>query len=251
MTSQQILVQGSSTAALGPDHLALTEEGGRVRIEIPYAAIKRVAMADGETLIRVLLTDQETYGIPVGNPTATEAFLTALEKALPEERDPAGSALVVTKEKKTGGAWMLWSTLLAFLGYTVWVGVAYYVDMALLTFASTLAALFGLACLVSVVGKIRHRVICARRGITVLCTLPRHPNGWREHFTFTDTSGNVHHSNDKTSDQNGYVVYVPERPSINVIRKPLAWLLVKYTFGLVVPLGILVLGVLGIAVPYL
>ncbi|MEU1867816.1 hypothetical protein [Streptomyces gardneri] len=251
MNSQQILVQGSSTAALGPDHLTLTKDGGRVRIEIPYAVIKRVAMADGETQIRILLTDQKTYWIPVGNPTATEAFLTSLEKALPEERDPAGSVFVVTKEKRAGDAWMRWSALLVFLGYTIWIGVAYYVDMALLTVVATLAALFGLVCFVSVAGKIRHRVICARRGITVLCTLPQHPNGWPEHFTFTDTSGNVHHSNGKTRNQTGYVVYAPERPSINVIRQPLGWLLVKYSFGLIVPLGILGLGVLGLAVPYL
>ncbi|WP_328484921.1 hypothetical protein [Streptomyces zaomyceticus] len=125
-------------------------------------AIQRAGL-DGETTIRIVLTDGEPRSIQGGNPTATELFLTALNAALPEERDPAGIALVTTEEDSSrfrtwhlvvgGGA-----VLLAYVGYVAWVGGTYGVPHAFLTTVSILGTLFGLLCTNAAVSNFLDRV---------------------------------------------------------------------------------------------
>ncbi|MEU7073515.1 hypothetical protein AB0B30_23685 [Streptomyces narbonensis] len=255
MISSQVLIKDGSTAALTPDRLTLTRDSGRVRVEIPLAVVQR-ADPSGETGIRVHLTDEAVHSIPGGNATATAAFLAALNAALPEERDPAGSALVTTEVNEGTRPWVRWSAggavLLAYLGYVTWVGVTYNGGASFLTVVATLVALLGLACVVGVVSKALDRVTLARRGITVIGIRGHHPNGVpKKYFAFTDTSGNEHLSDSTRSGQTAHIVYDPERPGTNVARQPLAWVLVKYTLSLIIAIGILGLGALGIAVPYL
>ncbi|MCP3760475.1 hypothetical protein [Streptomyces sp. TBY4] len=85
-----------------------TLESGRLRILrgpevtlIPLAAVREVR-AWGESLVEILLTDGAVHQVSGSNPTATAAFTAALNRALPQERDPAGSALV-TIESGSGG----------------------------------------------------------------------------------------------------------------------------------------------------
>ncbi|MEU8779180.1 hypothetical protein [Streptomyces sp. NPDC048606] len=255
MTSHQVLVRRNSSATLRPDRLSIEQERGRVRVEIPLAAIQEAAR-DGETSIRIVLTDGELRSIQGGNPNATEAFLTALNTALPEERDPAGSALVTTEEdSSTFKRWHLLvgggAVLLAYVGYVSWVGGTYGIPHAFITTVSILGALFGLLFAGAFVGSFLDRVTLARRGITVVAARGRYPNGKRHgYFTYTDPSGNEYHHFSGRSSPTLHLVYDPQRPGANAVRQTFAWMTVKHVLGLALALGIAWLGVLGIAAPF-
>ncbi|MFE4638241.1 hypothetical protein ACFRJ1_33400 [Streptomyces sp. NPDC056773] len=84
---------------------------GREVTLIPLAAVREVR-AWGESLVEILLTDGAVQQVSGSNPTATAAFTTALNRALPQERDPAGSALVTTASLPGGEPlWTIWRSL--------------------------------------------------------------------------------------------------------------------------------------------
>ncbi|CAM5320391.1 hypothetical protein SNARM312S_04973 [Streptomyces narbonensis] len=253
--SSQVLIKDGSTAALTPDRLTLTRDSGRVRVEIPLAVVQRADLS-GETGIRVRLTDEAVHSIPGGNATATAAFLAALNAALPEERDPAGSTLVTTEVNEGTRSWVWWSAgsafLLAYIGYVVWVGLAHEGFDAVAAFFSVPIALLGLACVGALIGKALDRVALARRGITVVATKGYHPNGRaKRYFAYTDAHGNEHLSDSSGAGQTAHIIYLPESPGTNVARLPLPWVVLKYTVSLVIGLGILVFGALGLALPFI
>ncbi|WP_407838586.1 hypothetical protein ACE1OC_23020 [Streptomyces sp. DSM 116496] len=79
-----------------------TLEAGRLRIQqgpqytlIPLAAVQEACAGD-ESTVEIVLTDGAVHRVKGANPTAAAAFAAALNRALPEGRDPAGSALVTT-----------------------------------------------------------------------------------------------------------------------------------------------------------
>ncbi|MFD3532087.1 hypothetical protein [Streptomyces sp. NPDC058664] len=254
MISSQVLAKGNDSATLHPDRLIISQEGGRVRKEIPLVAVHR-AGRDGETGIRVHLTDGEVHWIPGGNATATEAFLDALSAALPEERDPAGSALVTVEEKEPFRAWVWWTggitVLLAYVGYVTWVGGTHGIGHAVLTSVSLFGAVLGLLGAVGAVSSFLDGRTLARRGITVVATRGRYPNGKRHgYFTYTDPSGNEYTNHSSRSSETVHLVYDPESPGSSRVRQTFAWMTVKHVLGLGTALGLLWLGALGVAAPF-
>ncbi|MER5487647.1 hypothetical protein ABT024_31160 [Streptomyces sp. NPDC002812] len=103
MSSSHVLIgrgAGRGTSA--------TLEAGHLRIQqgpqctlIPLAAVQE-ARAGDELLVEVVLTDGAVHRVSGRNPTATAAFAAALNRALPQDRDPAGSALVTTGSTSEG-----------------------------------------------------------------------------------------------------------------------------------------------------
>lgn len=257
MASSQVLSKGNSSATLGPDHLVIKQ--GRQRTEIPLEAVQE-ARAGGGTDLCVVLTDGAVHRLHGGNATATEAFRIALDEALPEVRNPAGSSLVTTAtEPSVIKAWQVWLGILAFaagyMGFVVWVGHSAPDSQAwpLVLFAVVPLGL-GLPCTLGMLFKTTERVVLARRGITVLGTMAYHENGRRlGSYTFTDTDGNEH-AHQPTFGRSAdtlHVVYDPRRPGDNVSRRPLPEVLLMYFFGWLFSLGILAMGVFMVAAPFM
>ncbi|MFG2294884.1 hypothetical protein [Streptomyces sp. NPDC048603] len=254
MISPQILAKGDVSTILTPDSLKI--ERFKERKKIPLAAVREVH-PDGDKALKIVLTDGVVQRIEGGNPTATGMFLTALEAALPEERDPAGSALVTT-EATTGEIKMWWvvagiaAVLLAYGGYVYWVGHTYGVDEGMFAFLSVPWLLFSLLCAAAFVSDISDRVVLARRGVTVLAAQKYYPNGKQSgYYKFTDTMGNEYSQHaPRRSTENIHVVYDPQRPSRHAPTETLLMVVLKRTFlGLLVG-GCLWLGVIGIVYPY-
>lgn len=254
MISSQVLAKGNDAATLHPDRLSISQEDGRVRKEIPLVAV-RSAGRDGETGIRVHLTDGEIHSIAGGNATATEAFLAALTAALPAGSRSSGSALVTVVEKAPVTAWPWWTggtaLLLAYVGYVTWVGGNHGVGHAVLTSVAFFGTLCGLLGALGAVSSFLDGRTLARRGITVVATRGRYPNGKPHgHVTYTDSSGNEYTHDATGSSPTLHVVYDPERPATSRVRQTFAWMTVKHALGLATAFCFLWLGVLGLAAPF-
>ncbi|MFF9849639.1 hypothetical protein [Streptomyces litmocidini] len=256
MLSPQVLSKGDQYTVLRPDRLTTTE--GRQVTHIPLAAVQEVR-ADGDTALQIVLTDGATRRLPGGNAYATSAFLTALTAALPEQRDPAGSALVTTEE--TGAVikvWQVWigalTLLAAFGGYVWWTGSAHGAGMGFAAFFAAPGTLLGGLSCVGVLFSIRTRATLRRRGITVAAARHYHPNGRRaSYYKYTDTSGNEHTTGygSGRSTQEIHIVYDPETPSTSVAVEPLYVTVVKHAFYASASLALLALGLWGVLAPYI
>ncbi|MCJ0873594.1 hypothetical protein [Streptomyces sp. AP-93] len=88
-----------TSATLRAGHLRI-QQGPQYTL-IPLAAVQE-ARAGEELLVEIALTDGAVHRLSGANPTATAAFAAALNRALPEDRDPAGSALVTTGSTSEG-----------------------------------------------------------------------------------------------------------------------------------------------------
>ncbi|WP_329621876.1 hypothetical protein OG357_16535 [Streptomyces sp. NBC_01255] len=256
MLSPQVLSKGDHYTVLRPDRLTTTE--GRQITHIPLAAVQEVR-SEGDKALLVVLTDGVTRRLPGGNAYATSAFLTALTAALPEQRDPAGSALVTTEE---GGTiikvWQVWTGGGAFLaacvGYVWWTGSAHGELMGLAAFGGLFGLIVGGPLTFATFISVKNRVVLRRRGITVAAARHYHPNGKRASwYKFTDTSGNEHTtsygSNRMTEEI--HVVYDPENTGLSAAAEPLFSTVLKHSFGGSVSLAILTLGLWGVLAPYL
>ncbi|WP_405856401.1 hypothetical protein OG361_23160 [Streptomyces sp. NBC_00090] len=241
MPSPQVLTKGDASALLDSDRLVVTR--GRHRTEIPLAAVQE-ARPDGSTAVEVVLTDGVVHRIEGENRVATASFVTALAEALPERRDPAGSALVtVTDEGLVIKTWYLvvggLTLLLGWFGYAYWVGSAYTAEDAVLVFFSALPLLIGLVSTPGAVLMGVTRIKLARRGITVRAAHAGHyPNGKRKgYFAYTDSEGREHLYFSQRSAQYVDLVYDPRNPGDFAPRRPL----------FAVALGLLLLLALGLA----
>ncbi|MFE1550205.1 hypothetical protein [Streptomyces sp. NPDC058718] len=256
MLSPQVLSKGDQSTVLRPDRLTTTE--GRQITHIPLAAIQEVR-PDGDTALTIVLTDGVTRRLTGGNAYAAAAFLTALTAALPEQRDPAGSALITTED---GGAvikvWQMWAgglaLLAAYVGYVWWTGATHGDGMGFAAFFAAPGVLLGGLFTLAVFSSVQDRVILRRRGITVAATRHHHPNGKRASwYKYTDTSGNEHTtsygSNRATAEI--HVVYDAEKPQISAAVEPLYSTVVKHVLGGGVSLAILALGLWGVLAPYI
>ncbi|WP_407837981.1 hypothetical protein ACE1OC_18860 [Streptomyces sp. DSM 116496] len=257
MASSQVLSKGNSSATLGPDRLVIKQ--GRQRTEIPLEAVQEVR-AGGDTVLRVVLTDGAVHRLDGGNATATEAFRIALDEALPAERNPAGSSLVITEtEPSVIKAWQVWVGILVFvagyLGFVVWVGhSAPDPESWPLVLFAVVPLGVGLPCTVVVLWKTKDRVVLARRGITVLASAAYHVNGVKlSSYRFTDVDGNEHTHQPMfgRSAATIQVVYDPRRPTDNIARRPLPEVLLMYFFGSLFSLGFLAMGVFMVAAPFM
>lgn len=257
MASSQVLSKGSSSALLGPDRLIIKQ--GRRRTEIPLEAVQEVR-SGGDTVLRVVLTDGAVHRLDGGNATATEAFRVALDEALPEVRNPAGSSLVTTgSEPSVIKAWQVWVGILVFvagyIGFVVWVGhSAPDPESWPLVIFAVFPLGVGLPCTLGLLFKTMERVVLARRGITVLATATYHVNGRKlGSYTFTDIDGAdySHHPTFGRSTETMQVVYDPRQPADNVSRRPVPEVLLMYFFGWLFSLGFLAMGVFMVAAPFM
>ncbi|WP_055602725.1 hypothetical protein [Streptomyces aureus] len=255
MLSSQVLTKGDTDAILDPDLLTIRRD--RLITRIPLAAVQEIRPR-GDKALDVVLTDRTVHRIEGGNAYATSAFLTALDNALPEERDPAGSALVTTED---GGftlkMWQVWTggaaVLAAYVGYVWWTTSAHGGDMGMAAFAGLLALLVGLLSTFAVLSNLHDKVVLARRGITVVAKRAYHPNGKKaRHYTFTDTSGNEYTQDAPNRvTENIHVVYDPEKPALHAARETVFMIALKHTSGGALALGILFLGLWGVLAPYI
>ncbi|MFD6889016.1 hypothetical protein [Streptomyces sp. NPDC059957] len=119
-------------------------------------------------LVEIVLTDGATHRVSGGNPTATAAFAAALNRTLPEDRDPAGSALATTGSLPGGEPIRItWrahgrtaAIVLAYLGYTIWAGVTRGAFVAVNVAVIGIPVFLGLAALAA--GVFRSRVPSSR-----------------------------------------------------------------------------------------
>ncbi|WP_399933509.1 hypothetical protein [Streptomyces kanamyceticus] len=255
MLSSQVLAHGDVDTIL--DSGRLTVRRGRLITYIPLAAVREVRPR-GDKALEVVLTDGALHRVEGGNAYATAAFLTALNNALPEERDPAGSALITTEDDgfvlKIWQAWTGGAAVLAvYVGYVWWTGATHGGNMGFLAFVGALGTLIGLLCALAVLGNAVDRVILARRGITVLAKRAYHPNGKKaRYYTFTDTSGNEYTQDAPNRvTENIHVVYDPRMPSRYKARETLFMITLKHLSGGALSLGVLWLGGWAVLAPYL
>ncbi|MFE0649320.1 DUF3592 domain-containing protein [Streptomyces sp. NPDC059534] len=255
MLSPQILTKGAESAVLEGERLVVTTAD--TRKEIPLAAIREVRR-DTETSLKVVLTDGAPHWVMGGNPTATALFHTALDAALPEERDPAGSSLVTVTDDPGAIPWwkvLGWSVafLAAYTGYVWWTTVAHGGEMGFIAFVAGFGTLIGLLSVLAVVSNLWDRWVLNRRGVTVLATADHYPNGKRsEFYKYTDTHGNEYlQRGSSNSTPHIQVVYDPQKPSRHLQRKWLPFVVVQYFFGTLAALGVLALGLWGVLAPYL
>ncbi|MFF9474749.1 hypothetical protein ACF1E9_19290 [Streptomyces roseolus] len=256
MRSPQVLAQGDHIAILRDGHLTIEQR--RVVTTVPLAAIEEVRRT-GATTLTLVLTDGVTRPLPEGNAYSTPAFHAALEEALPERRDPAGSALLTTEDGPASiPRWAVWLGVVGFLGaYTAYVwltGAAHGPGMGSAAFAAVPGLLVGGLGVAAVVRSATDRVLLARRGVTVVARRAYHPNGRRAgHYGFTDVSGNAlttHYGSGRATDEI-HVVYDPEAPSRrHAASEPTYATVVKHALGLLALGGILALGLWGALAPY-
>lgn len=144
--------------------------GGR-ETTIPLAVVREVRVPAPRS-VEFVLTDGTTHRVEGDNPTATAAFAEAVTGALPEERDPAGAALVTTtgSGQAEGVQWgwlALFATpVLGYVGYAVWVGVTRGARVAGVILG-LIPLVLGLVALITAVQEVFRRIVLARRGITV------------------------------------------------------------------------------------
>ncbi|MEU2547306.1 hypothetical protein ABZ618_18020 [Streptomyces roseolus] len=257
MRSPQVLSKGHHIAILRDDHLTIERQ--RIITTVPLAAVEEVRRT-GATSLTLVLTDGATHPLPEGNAYSASAFHAAVTEALPERRDPAGSALVTTEDGPAWiPRWVVWLGVMGFLGAStayVWLtGAAHGPGMGLAAFAAVPALLVGGLGVAGVVRSAVDRALLARRGVTVVATRAYYPNGKRaSHYRFTDVSGNeltTHYGSGRVTDEI-HVVYDPEAPSHrHAASEPAYVTVVKHALGLLALGGILALGLWGALAPYL
>lgn len=223
-------------ASLGTDRLRIVR--GARNTDIPLAAVQE-ARVEGERLLQVVLTDGATHQLPGGKPAATAAFATAVNDALPAERDPAGSALATTESIPGGEPLRVtWrshgrpaAVVLAYLGYTIWAGVTRGAIVAINVAVIGIPVFLGLAALTAGVFTTSVRVALARRGITVEAVRAIDPQGrpypWYE-FTATDGVTYTHYTR-KHKTPTLHVVYDALRPYRTKVPGSLLPVVVRYT----------------------
>ncbi|MEU6086900.1 hypothetical protein ABZ865_08820 [Streptomyces sp. NPDC047085] len=189
---------------------------GRERTEIPLAAIQE-ARVGGERVVEVVLTDGVTHRVEGGNPTATAAFVAAVNDGLPDEREADGSTLVRTEATPADPAlrWiglLLAAVALGYIGFVIWAGAAHGVGGVVLALIAGVCALIGLLNLITAAIATFDRVVLARRGITVRAVRNAGTNVTREGalYTYTGADGSAYSRRFKRKTAGIHVVYDPE-----------------------------------------
>ncbi|MFE4636998.1 hypothetical protein ACFRJ1_26940 [Streptomyces sp. NPDC056773] len=155
---------------LGTGALEISRSSGGFAVPLAAIAEVRVAEADARAM-EIVLTDGEVHHIEGVNADATAAFVTRLGNALPEQRDPGGSALIIRPAAAPEGVpWVRLTVfalvLLACIGYTIWVGVTH--GARVIGVVAGLVVLFlGLVTVGVTLEKVALRRYLARHGVTV------------------------------------------------------------------------------------
>lgn len=226
MTSPLVL-HGRTGVARLQDGCVLVDRKRR-RTRIPLTVIQEVRPG-----VEFVLTDGATHHVPSRNTTAAAAFADAVTRALPAERDPAGSALVTVEENPAPArrplfpnAWIRTAVLLFAAGWTAHAVTAFlqgggwnllYALLGLLPAVATGA--YGFAFVSAVV----DRTVLRRRGITVVAR--RGPQyGTYVEYRFTDAQGAARTYTtvrDSVADRAEIeVVYHPGKPDLVQERRP-------------------------------
>ncbi|MFB7467534.1 hypothetical protein ACFCZ1_29270 [Streptomyces sp. NPDC056224] len=220
MVSAQILLGDDAETVLDADSLRLVTCGRRT--DIPLAVIQE-ARTDGGREVVIVLTDGAMHRAHGGNATATTAFVTALTAALPEQRDPAGSARVTItaldqpEKHKLAARYrrrvaIAGALSLAYLAYTIWVGATRGSDV-LIVIAGALPLVIGLLMLSIAVDDTLIHLALKRRGITVFATFDfRTKKDGAAWYKYTDTEGVEHNHRGRNRGPRTRVTYDPKEP---------------------------------------
>ncbi|MGW7313922.1 hypothetical protein [Streptomyces sp. NPDC054865] len=222
MVSAQILVGGDGAeTVLEGGGLRLVDR--RARTEIPLAVVQE-ARTDGGHHVEIVLTDGAVHRVDGGNPTAAATFVTALTSALPERRDPAGSARVTVtpltppaEPEKTRRPfdWVratLLAVLLAYVGNTIGVVVAYEAGAILFPLVAVIPLVLGAALQFSAVQQTHAHLALKRRGITVPAHYRSRGKDGASWYTYTSADGVRHLARGNNLGQVTRVVYDPKSP---------------------------------------
>ncbi|MEU9335507.1 DUF3592 domain-containing protein [Streptomyces sp. NPDC048290] len=224
----QILPGRGVTAVLDAEGVQLTQH--RQVLDIPFPAIGEVG-TDGPQAVVITLTDGVTHRIEGGNPAATRAFVTALAAALPERRDPRGSALTHsdTLPEETGGRLvgaLLWVVPLAYLAYAGWVGTVHG-SRVLGVVIGVLPLVMGVAMLGTAGHDVWRRTILRGRGIVVPAYAAGRVSGKTTSYVYKDVEGHEHEYRSRLSTSTIEVAYDPRRPERAASQVTLLALLAK------------------------
>ncbi|MFC8791473.1 DUF3592 domain-containing protein [Streptomyces cinereoruber] len=221
MVSSQILVGGDGTeATLEDGGLRLVDRSART--EIPLAVVREARTAGGQH-VEIVLTDSTVHRVDGGNPTAATAFVAALTAALPARRDPAGSARVTVtplappEEVKYHPKYrrrqvVILGLFLAYVGYTVWVGVARGGEEVVRPVAAAIPLAIGGALLFFAVHATLVHFALKRRGITVPASFDFRTKDGAAWYKFTDADGVERSGRGKNRGPVARVSYDPEDP---------------------------------------
>ncbi|MFF2780571.1 hypothetical protein ACFVU3_37425 [Streptomyces sp. NPDC058052] len=156
---------------LGTGALVISRASGVFAVPLAAIAEVRVAGSDARSM-EIVLTDGESHHVEGISPDATTAFITRLVSALPEQRDPAGSALIIRDHAAApeGVPWVrltvLALVLLACAGYAVWVGVTHGARVVGVV-AGFIVLFLALVTAGVAIEKVALRMYLARHGVTV------------------------------------------------------------------------------------
>ncbi|MFF2306068.1 hypothetical protein ACFVVP_26635 [Streptomyces sp. NPDC058128] len=223
MVSAQILVGSDGTeTVLGGGGLQLVDR--RARTEIPLAVVQK-ARTSGGNQAEIVLTDGAVHRVDGGNPTAVAAFVSALTAALPERRDPAGSARVTvtpltppaepetTKNPFDKVRATLLAIFIAYVGNAIGVGVAYEAGAIIFPLFAVIPFFFGAALQFAAVQKTGVYRALKERGITVPAHFAHRNKNGVPVYRFTGADGVEHLAQgSSTLGPETRVVYDPESP---------------------------------------
>ncbi|MFF7177141.1 hypothetical protein [Streptomyces sp. NPDC008121] len=223
MVSSQILIGGDGAETVLDDSgLRLVDR--RSRTEIPLAVVQ-AARTDGGRRVEIVLSDGAVHRVDAGNPTAATTFVSTLTAALPEERDPAGSARVTVTPlalpeepeeperhpKYRPRPVILIALLAVYVAYVIWVGVTLGTKVVA-PLAATVPIAFGAGLLIVGAQRTLIHFALKRRGVTVPATLDFRTTDGAAWYKFTDVDGVELSTRGKYSGPVARVSYDPEAP---------------------------------------
>ncbi|GLW72318.1 hypothetical protein Kpho02_46170 [Kitasatospora phosalacinea] len=219
MVSAQVLLGAEAETVFDADGLRLVDHGSRT--EIPLAVIQETRTGGGRD-VEIVLTDGVVYRVDGGNATTATAFVTALTAALPEQRDPAGSARVTVtalkqpeKDKPEPVVRLrlaiIGALILAYLGYTIWVGATHGPDVVFVVVGAVPLTIGLLMLLVAVHDTLLHLAL-RRRGITVSATFDFRTRDGAAWYRFTGADGVERSHRGKNRGPRIRVTYDPKKP---------------------------------------
>ncbi|MEV7523898.1 hypothetical protein [Streptomyces sp. NPDC091371] len=225
MISAQILVGG--------DGAETVLEGGGLRLvdpraptEIPLAVVQEARTGGGHH-VEIVLTDgtvHRVHRVHGGNPTAAASFVTALTAALPERRDPAGSARVTVtpltppaEPEKTRKPFdrvraILLAVLLAYVGNTIGVNVVNEAGAIILPLVAVIPLVLGATLQFNAVLLTQVHLTLRRRGITVPAHFTNRGKDGASWYTYTSADGVQHRARGNNLGPVTRVVYDPKSP---------------------------------------
>ncbi|MEU6982674.1 DUF3592 domain-containing protein [Streptomyces sp. NPDC046324] len=243
---------------LGTGALTLSRTGARTEglTVIPLAAVAearvaeaRVGGAPGRSGLEIVLTDGEVHRVDEVAEAASASFAATLNDALPERRDPVGSALV-TRPTAHGTRWYRIAVVaviaIAYAGYGIWADDSPGTrDLGVTT--GLLPLFVGLSVCLLAVEEVLRRTRLARHGVTTDAE-PVGTGDARPRYYFNDSAGIPRPYAGGSGASTVTVVYDPRRPGrvahearpATVIRKVallltggglLLWLGVWLAFG--------------------